>query len=113
MNVLRGEQQFVFSNKKPESQTLNMLDYFDAMSWQSDKEKKSSGPSADVHILGDMQLILLVWDLLQLGQRSVSVTWAWTFTSCPSPARQVSWGKLPNVSENQLPSLWNRNKIMV
>lgn len=60
MNVLHGKQQFVFLNKKPESQTLNMLDYFDAMSRQSDKGEKSSGPSADIHILGDMQFILLV-----------------------------------------------------
>lgn len=82
--------------------------------WQGEK---SSGPSADIHILGDMQLILLVWDLLQLGQQSVSVTWAWTFTSCPSPASQVSWGELPNVSENQLPfcetetKLWRRSVV--
>ena len=40
MNMLHGEQQFVFSNKKPESQTLNMLNYFDAMSRQSDKWKE-------------------------------------------------------------------------
>lgn len=72
--------------------------------------RKSSRRRADIRILVNTQLTSLVRGVLQLGRQSVSVKRAWTFTSCPSPASQVSLGRLPNGSENQFPSLWNRKQ---
>lgn len=105
MNVLHGKQQFVFLNKKPESQTLNMLDYFDAMSRQSDKGEKRRAKCWTSTFWVDKAVNLT-------GLRFATVRTAKCFSDMsvdfhilPLPCQSSELSELPNVSENQLPSV--------